>query len=94
MCIRDSQQIGPRHDVSSTAGAETFDHFFQNANVQLHGFRPVSYTHLRAHETVLDLVCRLLLEKKKHALCNNLSFSMINNEHHTNVRAYEHVTLS
>ena len=28
-------------------------------------FDPVSYTHLRAHETVLDLVCRLLLEKKK-----------------------------
>src|SRR5664280_1745439 len=25
--------------------------------------QPVSYTHLRAHETVLDLVCRLLLEK-------------------------------
>ena len=24
----------------------------------------VSYTHLRAHETVLDLVCRLLLENK------------------------------
>ena len=24
----------------------------------------VPYTHLRAHETVLDLVCRLLLEKK------------------------------
>ena len=29
------------------------------------GFTAVSYTHLRAHETVLDLVCRLLLEKKK-----------------------------
>ena len=28
-------------------------------------YMPVSYTHLRAHETVLDLVCRLLLEKKK-----------------------------
>ena len=27
---------------------------------------PVSYTHLRAHETVLDLVCRLLLEKKQN----------------------------
>ena len=27
---------------------------------------PVSYTHLRAHETVLDLVCRLLLEKTKN----------------------------
>src|SRR5428012_5127 len=25
---------------------------------------PVSYTHLRAHETRHDLVCRLLLEKK------------------------------
>ena len=29
------------------------------------GLASVSYTHLRAHETVLDLVCRLLLEKKK-----------------------------
>ena len=35
------------------------DHFY------LIGFVAVSYTHLRAHETVLDLVCRLLLEKKK-----------------------------
>src|SRR5660397_284745 len=26
---------------------------------------PVSYTHLRAHETKANLVCRLLLEKKK-----------------------------
>src|SRR5665648_673515 len=26
---------------------------------------PVSYTHLRAHETRHDLVCRLLLETKK-----------------------------
>ena len=31
-------------------------------------YAPVSYTHLRAHETVLDLVCRLLLEKKKNPL--------------------------
>ena len=38
-------------------------------NVITNSLRPdlgtVSYTHLRAHETVLDLVCRLLLEKKK-----------------------------
>ena len=27
---------------------------------------PVSYTHLRAHETDSYLVCRLLLEKKKN----------------------------
>ena len=25
---------------------------------------PVSYTHLRAHETLMNLVCRLLLEKR------------------------------
>ena len=28
------------------------------------GLNSVSYTHLRAHETSLHLVCRLLLEKK------------------------------
>ena len=32
---------------------------------------PVSYTHLRAHETVLDLVCRLLLEKKTQHTTHN-----------------------
>ncbi|CZR83250.1 aspartate aminotransferase [Clostridioides difficile] len=32
--------------------------------------KSVSYTHLRAHETRHDLVCRLLLEKKKKALIN------------------------
>ncbi len=31
---------------------------------RLAALKAVSYTHLRAHETVLDLVCRLLLEKK------------------------------
>src|SRR5665213_4106107 len=30
-----------------------------------HGVWAVSYTHLRAHETGRNLVCRLLLEKKK-----------------------------
>ena len=34
-------------------------------------YGPVSYTHLRAHETVLDLVCRLLLEKKNHNTLTN-----------------------
>ena len=32
----------------------------------------VSYTHLRAHETRHDLVCRLLLEKKKTATSASL----------------------
>src|SRR5678816_2199932 len=31
----------------------------------LQRFTPVSYTHLRAHETPEHIVCRLLLEKKK-----------------------------
>ena len=31
----------------------------------LFSLSPVSYTHLRAHETLRYLVCRLLLEKKK-----------------------------
>ena len=37
----------------------------EDEQIQLLRFATVSYTHLRAHETVLDLVCRLLLEKKK-----------------------------
>ena len=35
---------------------------------------PVSYTHLRAHETEADLVCRLLLEK---ATARVLSFHLV-----------------
>ena len=38
----------------------------KNATLHYKSLIPVSYTHLRAHETVLDLVCRLLLEKKKN----------------------------
>eukprot|EP00831_Metopus_contortus_P002107 TRINITY_DN10783_c0_g1_i1.p1 TRINITY_DN10783_c0_g1~~TRINITY_DN10783_c0_g1_i1.p1 ORF type:complete len:128 (+),score=12.17 TRINITY_DN10783_c0_g1_i1:154-537(+) len=38
---------------------------------------PVSYTHLRAHETSLHLVCRLLLEKKK----NKQTHPPINDHH-------------
>ena len=45
---------GPLFD----AGARALERAFDRA--------PVSYTHLRAHETVLDLVCRLLLEKKNN----------------------------
>ena len=38
---------------------------------------PVSYTHLRAHETPEHLVCRLLLEKKKN---NNQATDKITND--------------
>ena len=40
-----------------------------------HTVLPVSYTHLRAHETSLHLVCRLLLEKKKEVLVSRISGS-------------------
>src|SRR5665213_1157731 len=38
---------------------------FQRHGDDLHCLVPVNYTHLRAHETGRNLVCRLLLEKKK-----------------------------
>ena len=37
----------------------------------------VSYTHLRAHETVLDLVCRLLLEKKKNNKLHIANYTLL-----------------
>ena len=43
--------------------------------VQERGVDAVSYTHLRAHETVLDLVCRLLLEQKNNH--KNLSILLV-----------------
>ena len=49
--------------TGNTAFAFNIRRFVMNNGVA--GLTPVSYTHLRAHETVLDLVCRLLLEKKK-----------------------------
>ena len=50
------------------AGVQQVQHgMLDTAHVQIDaaGPAPVSYTHPRAHETVLDLVCRLLLEKNK-----------------------------
>ena len=45
---------------------ENFDEIQVPSVWQMAGYdTPVSYTHLRAHETRHDLVCRLLLEKKK-----------------------------
>ena len=65
MCIRDRDYI-----VHALVDFDDID-YFTHADLlydlagQLVQHLPVSYTHLRAHETVLDLVCRLLLEKKK-----------------------------
>ena len=55
--------------VTAITGVVGADHVVGAAtNVE-----PVSYTHLRAHETVLDLVCRLLLDKKQQILLPHLT---------------------
>ena len=59
-----------QREVMEEVGVEVDD-------IQYHG--SVSYTHLRAHETSLHLVCRLLLEKKNnetslHLVCRLLPF--------------------
>src|SRR5665811_468324 len=73
--IRASSPNGTRQPVRRRAGAiwgtlRVRQHRWlahslsRSANVErdMRSTVPVSYTHLRAHETVLDLVCRLLLE--------------------------------
>ena len=47
------------------------------------GVEPVSYTHLRAHETVLDIVCRLLLEKKKSDANKRASATQTTTKNHS-----------
>ena len=47
------------------AAAQPGDLLYQDMVEWANAIRPVSYTHLRAHETLRYLVCRLLLEKKK-----------------------------
>ena len=46
------------------------------------GAVPVSYTHLRAHETVLDLVCRLPLEKNKQQKKKKNNDRILLDHHH------------
>src|SRR5665213_3483429 len=52
LCLLDPYKINLNWEVIKTAGQEK-------------SIETVSYTHLRAHETGRNLVCRLLLEKKK-----------------------------
>ena len=54
--VRDMQAIADKEGAGITIEPWDYRYYAEKA---------VSYTHLRAHETVLDLVCRLLLEKKK-----------------------------
>ena len=64
MCIRDRLGAAIQQAVGSELHQLACDLRFGGKVHRGVGVVPVSYTHLRAHETVLDLVCRLLLEKK------------------------------
>ena len=56
-----------KHVKTSLApGSRVVTEYLEKAGL-LPYLETVSYTHLRAHETVLDLVCRLLLEKIKQS---------------------------
>src|SRR5678816_1932439 len=59
--------------VISNVSMDTLDYTSGKVNEGSKAIMPVSYTHLRAHETPEHLVCRLLLEKKKKK--NNKSVS-------------------
>src|SRR5660397_283274 len=58
------QNQGKRRLVQECFASEVTDRESMHASLvrQLIPVRPVSYTHLRAHETKANLVCRLLLE--------------------------------
>ena len=77
MCIRDSNiRMHTLASVSKVDGQEG-NFTVTIAEKARYVDAAVSYTHLRAHETVLDLVCRLLLEKKKQLQIHTLSESTV-----------------
>ena len=66
MCIRDRLGYCIHGDETegSDAALAVAHHLLADRTPET--AKPVSSTHLRAHETVLDIVCRLLLEKKNN----------------------------
>ena len=66
MCIRDSSKTGEVLYGPPPRPLDKIELETRNGEIFAVKREAVSYTHLRAHETVLDLVCRLLLEKKKY----------------------------
>ena len=70
MCIRDRINTDSDRDRWFTAEEAKEYGIIDNVIIGKGELASVSYTHLRAHETVLDLVCRLLLEKKNKCHIN------------------------
>ena len=65
MCIRDRVFEVKATNGDTHLGGDDFDQRVIDWLLAEFKKDPVSYTHLRAHETVLDLVCRLLLANKQ-----------------------------
>ena len=64
---KDNQVISETNISSENSSVTTQNSVYElQTNKQTDTIKPVSYTHLRAHETRGNLVCRLLLEKKNH----------------------------
>ncbi|CZR94441.1 Putative ribosome biogenesis GTPase RsgA [Clostridioides difficile] len=68
MCIRDSCKFGSKciHENEPNCAIKEAVTNGEISKERYDSYIPVSYTHLRAHETPEHLVCRLLLEKKKN----------------------------
>src|SRR5665254_20524 len=67
MCIRDRSSTRPFQAVEHLVHSRREPSDLVVALGHRNPSVPVSYTHLRAHETPEHLVCRLLLAKKKAA---------------------------
>src|SRR5674536_73729 len=67
MVKRYAQKAGLSEKISPHSLRHTYatQYYKQTKDIETLRRIPVSYTHLRAHETPEHLVCRLLLEKKK-----------------------------
>ena len=89
MCIRDSKKPGVAETIDWAKCLLALDVIALSPEVISDTLGAVSYTHLRAHETVLDLVCRLLLEKKKNTSQKCHHSTTINN---TNTTHYQYTS--
>ena len=72
VCLAEDDPYWPGLDCAASRHVQRAAGGVERAGSVLNGLlrllelgAPVSYTHLRAHETGRNLVCRLLLEKKK-----------------------------
>ena len=94
MCIRDRTNVitypieGFLLSASDEQPEAAARHVSQKPITEHDEVDPVSYTHLRAHETVLDLVCRLLLENKQHTHTHTTHNT--HNTKHIYIQASEH----